>query len=92
MTNPFATAWQTSYTGDAWHFAKEASFSPSDLDKGIVKNVTPLHPMLLTDDMVERACRVHNVGWSLWHEPQKETARQVMKSALNSALRVRNEL
>lgn len=38
----FGTAWQTSYTGDEWHFAREASFSTPDLERGIVKNVTPL--------------------------------------------------
>lgn len=41
----------------------------------------------VTDESVERACRVHNVGWSKWHEPQKKTAREVMRSALESAIR-----
>jgi hypothetical protein len=26
------------------------------------------------------------VGWSLWHEPQKKTAREVMRAALTAAL------
>ena len=38
----FATAWQTSYTGDEWHFAIKAEFSPDDLERGLVCNVTPL--------------------------------------------------
>jgi len=42
--------------------------------------------IVVTDAMVERACRVHNVGWSLWHEPQKKTARDVMRAALTAAL------
>jgi hypothetical protein len=41
---PWATAWQLSYTGDEWHFAREASFSPSDIERGIVRNITPLNP------------------------------------------------
>lgn len=40
----------------------------------------------VTDEMVERACRWHNVGWSKWHEPQKATAREVMRGALVRAL------
>ena len=43
----------------------------------------------VTDEMIERACLVHNVGWSLWHEPQKKTARDVMKSAMKAALSAR---
>lgn len=39
-----------------------------------------------SDDMVDRACRIQHVGWSLWHEPQKKTAREVMRHALTSAL------
>lgn len=46
----------------------------------------PTDTALVSDDMIERACRVHNVGWSKWHEPQKKTAREVMKSALVAAL------
>lgn len=40
----------------------------------------------VTDEQVERACRVHNVGWSIWKEPQKKTAREVMRSAIEAAL------
>lgn len=40
----------------------------------------------VTDDRIERACRIHNVGWSLWPEPQKKTAREVMRLALAAAL------
>ena len=40
----------------------------------------------VTDEMVERACAVYCVGWSLWHEPQKKTARDVMGQALTAAL------
>lgn len=42
-TPPFAVAWRTSHTGDEWHFAKKAEFVPSDLDKGIVRDVTHLY-------------------------------------------------
>ncbi|VTU25166.1 hypothetical protein H4CHR_01540 [Variovorax sp. PBS-H4] len=43
---------------------------------------TNQHP---SEDQVERACKVQHVGWSLWHEPQKKTARQVMRQALIAA-------
>jgi hypothetical protein len=46
--------------------------------------VTPPAPKV-TDEMVERACRIHNVGWSLWKEHQKKTAREVMRVALTAA-------
>jgi hypothetical protein len=56
--------------------------------KAIVRRAdaaTPPAPVV-TDAQVERACRVHNVGWSLWHDPQKKTAREVMRAALTAAL------
>jgi len=40
----------------------------------------------ITQVMVERACQVQHVGWNLWHEPQKKTAREVMCAALSAAL------
>jgi hypothetical protein len=39
---PFGTAWQTNYTGEEWHFAPEVSFSDLDIERGIVRNMTPL--------------------------------------------------
>lgn len=42
-SEPFAWTWQTSWTGDTWHFAREVSFSPSDLERGAIRNVTPLY-------------------------------------------------
>lgn len=36
----------------------------------------------VTDEAVERACRMQHVGWSVWHEPQKKTAREIMRRVL----------
>lgn len=39
---PFGYAWQTSYSGNEWHFAREASFSQALIESGMVRNVTAL--------------------------------------------------
>lgn len=66
---------------DAAKAAAQADFERRTLS---VLEATPPAPKV-TDEMVERACRVHNVGWSLWKEPQKKTAREVMRAALTAA-------
>jgi len=54
---PVAWMWRTNWTGEKWHFAAEASFSPSDLERGIVHSVAPLYaaPLPLTDLEAENA-------------------------------------
>lgn len=39
----FATAWQLSYKGDDWYFARKASFASIDIERGIIRNITPLY-------------------------------------------------
>lgn len=39
---PVAWRWQTNYTDDTWHYAEKVSFAPRDIERGIVRNITPL--------------------------------------------------
>lgn len=48
---PVACMWRTSWTGEKWHFAEKASFSRSDLERGIVHSVTPLHTSPPTSEL-----------------------------------------
>lgn len=75
------------------HIGVDFGYGPYVLEEKFIKaaqellNASPFPlPVTITDEMVDRACKMHNVGWSLWHEPQKKTAREVMRAALTAAL------
>lgn len=46
---------------------------------------------MIDDEMVERACQFHHVGWSLRSDATKATAREVMRGALSAALAARGQ-
>lgn len=89
---PWATAWQTSYTGDEWHFARQALFGAFDLERGIVKNVTPLYaqPSLVdgvSEEMVERVGEAiygrHDRGFVMWPLVDGDRQKRAIRAALS---------
>lgn len=75
---PFGTAWQTNFSSGKWHFDVKVAFAASDIERGIVHNITPLytHPapsasrgVTVTDEMVERAARAAH--WVNYEDPQQ---------------------
>jgi hypothetical protein len=75
-------------SGEAWSATCQQEYDKANLAiKALAASPQPeAYGVRVTEEMVERACRRHNVGWSLWHEPQKKTAREVMRAALEAAL------